>query len=553
MWLVAGALLLYALAIAGTQWVFIADAPDYAMGVAAARASGDVRGLMEFGHPLWRPLGYAFAHETGTTAPGPSHIHPWLRVLSFMNGVALVMGGVAAACAAGWLRSRLDPGAVVFAVLWLLGAKAFLNYSHVGTSYVPALGCLLAGLFVASLEPGAAGWRTARNLSAGFLYGASALFWTPFGLVLPGAVLAPLFLRPDWRRELSHVIVTAVAGIATLALAFGLVGVWLGFAEVKDLRSWVASASGGRTFGGLARAVIGIPRSLVDLGDFGRLAKRYLLKDPLCPTSAKDLLGLDLLKMLGIYAGLLAGALAAWRTARGRRSLLLAAALAAPLLAFAVLWQGGDLERYLPAAPALLLVMATGFQEARERTWLKGLLLASLAMMALTNLSVLSNGAIRRRQDAALARLPASTSVAAPRKVFVVSHPQDELFQFHRTYPMHPRNLGGLRVIDVFAPGLASSSGWRSRIDRLVASERESGGAVFVSSRLLAGTPEPEWDWIEGDDPRAAWLELHEHFARFDYERPGRPGEEFLLLRPGGELRAAPSGPTPSPRPPSSP
>jgi hypothetical protein len=118
---------------------------------------------------------------------------------------------------------------------------------------------------------------------------------------------------------------------------------------------------------------------------------------------------------------------------------------------------------------------------------------------------------------------------------------------------LHPRNLSGLRVFDVFAPGMVSSSGWRSEVDRLVASEREAGGSVFVSSRLLSRKPEPEWDWIEGDDPRVTWLDLHGYFARLDFERPGRPGEEFLLLRPGGELRAAPSGPTQSSRPPSPP
>jgi hypothetical protein len=421
-------------------------------------------------------------------------------------------------------------------VLWLLGAKAFLNYSHVGTPYVPGLGLLLAGLFVASLEPVTRGGSTVRDLSAGFLFGVSALCWTPFGLVLPGAVVAPLILRTDWRREFPHVFATGVAGISTIVLAYLIIGRWLGFAEVTDLWSWAGRASGGRSFGGIGRALIGIPRSLVDLGDFGRIAKRYLLKDPLCPVGAIDLLGLDLLKMLGIYAGLLAGILATLQAKQGRRSLLVASSMAVPLLVFAILWQGGDLERYLPATPALILLMAVAFQESRKHPWLRGLMLASLAIMSVTNLHALSESTIRRKQEAALSRLPASPSIHESRSVFVVSHFQDLLFQFNRNYPLHPRNLGGLEVFDVFAPGVVSSSEWRSRVDKRIASEWDSGGSVYVSSRLLARKPAAEWDWIEGDDPRVTWFALHEHLARLEYEGTVRSGEEFrLLVRTEGE------------------
>jgi hypothetical protein len=157
-------------------------------------------------------------------------------------------------------------------------------------------------------------------------------------------------------------------------------------------------------------------------------------------------------------------------------------------------------------------------------------MLASLIMVILTNVRVLSAGAIRQRQEAALSRLPVAGSAPEPRSVFVVPHPQDELFQFHRNYPFHPRNLGGLKVLDVFAPGLVASSEWRSRVDRRLALARDSGEAVYVSSRLLARKPAPDWDWIEGDDSRVTWRALHEHFARFEYQEAVRPGEEFLLL-----------------------
>lgn len=525
------ALVLYVFATAATDAVFIADAPDYARDAAAAESTGHVRGLMEFGHPLWRPLGYAFAREAGTAGAVPSRPAPWLQVLAFFTGVALAMGGIAAAAAAGWLRSLFEAGAAAFGVLWLLGAKAFLNYSQVGSPYVPGLGFLLAGLFVSMLELDATGARTARDLSAGLLFGLSALCWTPFGLVLPGAVFAPLLLRTDRKGWLSRVLVTGLAGVGSLAVAYVVVGLRLGFAESESLWTWASRASGGRSFGGLGRLLIGLPRSFVDLGELGRLAKRYLLADPLCPTRLRDLLGLDLLKLLAVAAGPLAALAAVSRTAAGRRFALAAAAMAAPLLAFALLWQGGDLERYLPATPALLLLMAAGFQEARGRRGPRGVMLASLAVMLTANAAVLSRPAVRRRQEAALTRLPASPGGPGSRSVFVVPHPQDGLFRFHRDYPFHPRNRAGFAVHDVFAPGMVSSSEWRSRVDRRIAEEWEAGGSVYVSSRLLAERPEPAWDWIEGDDRRVTWRELREHFAQLEYEPVERPGSEFLRLR----------------------
>jgi hypothetical protein len=531
--LAAAALLLYALAMAGTNWVFAGDAPDYARHVAAARVSGDLRGLMEFGHPLWRPLGWAYAAIADDPGTGARRLEPWLRILAFLNGAALVLGGAAAVFAALWLRSRFDGASAAFGLLWLLGARAFLNYAHVGTSYVPGLAFLLGGLFVASLGPASRGGRAARDVGAGVLYGASILCWAPYALVLPGAVAAPFLLGPDARREVGRVVLTGLAGLATLALAYGVVGVALGFAEVTDPWSWAARASGGRGYGGAGRVLVGIPRSLVDLGDLGRTAKRFLLRDPLCPATARDLLGLDLAKMLVVYAGLAAATLAAAASRRGRRVLLVAATMAVPLLAFAVLWQGGDLERYLPAVPALLAVQAAGFREARGRPLLRGVMGAALGTTILANVHALSNGAVRARQDAALSRLPPAAGRGEPRTAYVVPHAQDDLFLFYRTYPLHPRNLGGLRVEAVFAPGMPSSATWRERFDVLVAAEKASGGRVRVSSRLLAPRPSPEWDWIEGDDTRVTWRDLHEHFARLVYAAPERRGEEFLILERG--------------------
>ena len=42
------------------------------------------------------------------------------------------------------------------------------------------------------------------------------------------------------------------------------------------------------------------------------------------------------------------------------------------------------------------------------------------------------------------------------------------------------------------------------------------GGSVWVTRRVLANTPEPEWNWVEGDDSRISWKAVHAFFDQLD-------------------------------------
>lgn len=84
------------------------------------------------------------------------------------------------------------------------------------------------------------------------------------------------------------------------------------------------------------------------------------MDDPYNPVPLGDLLRFSLWKLALFYAALAALVVQLARSPMGRRALALLAVCGAPVLGFAVFWQGGDIERYLPLYPMLFLALAIG-------------------------------------------------------------------------------------------------------------------------------------------------------------------------------------------------
>jgi len=49
----------------------------------------------------------------------------------------------------------------------------------------------------------------------------------------------------------------------------------------------------------------------------------------------------------------------------------------------------------------------------------------------------------------------------------------------------------------------------------------DAGGEVWISRRVEVRAPRPEWGWVEGDDRRIAWLQLHGFFHALELGRKG--------------------------------
>ncbi len=140
------------------------------------------------------------------------------------------------------------------------------------------------------------------------------------------------------------------AGVCTVAMltVYAWVGRHLDLHSIAAYRDWVSASQHGITFGGPARAVVGLARFVVDLGDYGSDAKRYLVKDPFTQVTLAQLFSIELVKLIGVYLLAALSVVLTWRAPGGRRAVALFALGFGPVVAFGIFWQGGDLERYLP-------------------------------------------------------------------------------------------------------------------------------------------------------------------------------------------------------------
>jgi len=528
---------MYAVATLLTDWVFIGDAPDFARSSAAWLFGVNCQ-FLEFGHLAWRPVGAALLTLVDSPKTGDTFRSLSLDSLRNLGGASWTLGLLGVIGAAGWLRTILRSySAAAFGVVMLIACKAYLNFAQVGMPYVPSLALLFMGLCIASLEPKSVVWRVIFDVVAGLCFAASALAWGTFAIALPGAVLAPLVLSANWRRRLPRVVLSGAVGVATLLVVYFVVGRSLGFHSVAEYMAWIAAADHGISTGGLPRAAIGLARSFVDVGDYGRLVKRFMVRDAYNPVPLRGLLTADLLKIGAFYLTMLAFLVASLHGTIGRRALAAASLIALPVLGFAILWQGGDLERYLPAMPGLVLLAAAGFLEARGSGVLRLTMMAGVAIFAVSNAAAMSNRTVQRENDRMVARLAGYADRGQASRLIVVSHWQDGLMTFHRNRPFHQQNLSNLTVFPLVTPGKPDVALWRSTAARRILRTWDEGRDVLLSSRLVADRPDESWNWVEGDDPRVSWREFHDFFRELDLEPASAGKAEFRILIPSARNR----------------
>ena len=505
----------YAVATLLTEPVFVADTPDMAWS-SVAHVLGQDCSYLEPGHLLWRPTGFAMLQLFGSAREGTA-VAAAMRASQIQLGwLAWTAGLVAVLCGAMWLHRRVGSvPAAAFGLAVIVVSKAFLNYSQVGVSYLPALACLMAAVMLLG--------RTRTTLLgdafAGVLLGISVLMWGTFALAIPVALAQPMIFGSYPRRDLRRVL-AAMAGGAACAVTAGL-WVWttLGFTSTSELTAWAATADHGLSTSGLPRAVLGFARSYLETGDYGKMVKRFMLGDPTDPVSTRELIGLPFFGILAFYLGLLVAVIAAWKHVDGKRVLVFFALNAIPVAFFAIAWQGGDLERYLPLVPGIALLAAAGFAAARP--WQRGVLGAWLVIMIVTNAFALGAPLVDARRDSMRMALDGVAGEGRPLLVF--SHWQDERVQFDRNYPPQADPLP-FQFYHLFTSNSASVEDWKPRAASRILAAFDTGTAVYVSERLLASSAKREWQWVEGDDPRVRWADLQAFFAPLAYADSGDGG-----------------------------
>lgn len=523
----------YILLTALTEPFFMADTIGYADAV----ARGDFK---DFGHLGWYWIGYllsVFLLPVTSLFVGPSpvlNITFTFVLLNLLTGLMSVL----------LIRSLVHKvtghnGAAYAAAFALLGAQTFLNFTQTGTSYTFGMAFLLLGIWiiVAKDEDGLSARHAALGGAALFV---SVAVWFTFILAVPAALLASVLLRGMTRRRLMTAIGVGLVFSAILLLAFGAAGYSLGIRSVDGAREWIlASGHGVRGMNGIPRAAFGFARSIVDTGNDGPLLKAFLVGDPYNPVSLGQILRASLFKIALVYALVGAILLNLLRSADGRRTLAFLAITSAPVLAFAVMWQGAAIERYLPMYPALFLAFGVSLIVAGSHRRVAQASLACVGLIALANLGVLAKPVQAARQQAVVERVRDLTPLARPGSVVAVITQADEVWAFKWTFPFHPLNRSGdFSVYHLVEPGTTWTLGWPNAFAMQALATWDRGADVWISTRVRSERPLREWKWVEGVDPSVKWMDVQQLFARLETGTSVGGADGFLLLRPSPGNRA---------------
>lgn len=505
--------MLYLLLGALTHAHLTGDAPEYAGEIHdRIRTGSPPTGFWDAGHLAWRPLVFALLFFYRVIGGGGVSLDAVSHVLM---GLSWVAGLACALLLPLWLlRLGASSSASIFATIVLLGANAFLSYGPGGSSYIPALGCLLAGLYLLSSET--LSYRS--SALAGIVLACGVLLWLPFVLSLAGALSAPLLLRTSSRHQARCVGFATATCAVTGILSYAVVAIHLDATSPTSFLAWLSGASHGVTaVAGVPRAVLGFSRSFLNMGTDGTSLKRYLLHDQYNPVSRVALLGLGW-KMAAFYIVFATILLTMWRSA-WRPRLLFCCVSALPVLLFAIAWQGGDTERYLPLYPAFLLAFAASMSVSAQGA-VGGLVPATFALLLLlVNVPAYSRQKFIGEEKTIISRLGAFSDALLPEgSLLVVPTFNDRTAAYFRSGMVDSRRLqGSFAFHGLVELGAAGTAQWRSTFARRASDVWDRGGRIWLSRRALSPAPAAEWDWVEGDDRRVSWTDFGQFFSPFEF------------------------------------
>ena len=524
--------IVYLLLLAVTRTLDQGDTGVYADDIVHA-LHGQSSSLWEFGHAIWRPIGFMLLRVVSAGSASVGNAVAYSRATTALTIVSMLGGAIALMSLVSWL-TRLGISTVTAAVVAasFSCSAAFLGYAQTGASYIPALGMFMLGLScVARADDESRRWSV---LWASLAFAASVLLWFPMVLGVPAAAISMIVLRGNTkRRRLAAVGVCAISGSLTV-LVYVLIAGLAGIRSVTAFRAWMSQASNGIAgLGGLSRVVVGFGRSILNMDRLGLITKRHLIHDPYNPTTWGDILSGGLLRLAVLYLVLGVVAVVLSRKHDGRRAIAFLVLTAIPVVGFAFMWQGGDLERYLAMFPALFLALAIAVSSVSESTRL-GIAGFGVILLAVTNVPAISRS--RSRQECALlsSRLGAIPRDSSGPNMVLTPHAMDEIASFRSRCPRDPLliNTGSLRVFGLVMPHTITAAGWRDTLAARASRTWEQNGHLWISRRAFRPTPAADWKWAEGDEPSVPWRDFPAYFDSVDVGPPLGGADGFVELLP---------------------
>ena len=544
-----GFIALYSITVVGTA----ADTLVYVSNLLAYRQQGpgaSPRLLWEFGHLVWRPIGYVLWLAAHPFLSSWSGDNPVLEMTAVLIAVNFVVGLLLT-----WVlflvcrRLGLTGPAALIVTAGFLLSSTVLNYVHSGMSYNPGLLAQLTALLLlleAMRRPGRA---VALGLLAGCALALSVALWFPYVLTVPSVLLAGWLIhpaepgpdRPSGRGSL-RLVIAATLATAVVGVAFFGVGAALGhISSYPAFRDWVVnSAHGINPDRRLMRLPTGVTRSFFYMGDDGFILKRFIFGDPYAPASAFDILRAGIWKMVVVFLGIAGLVVALARRREGWPALAVLLCGALPALGFAVvLFETAEPARYEPAYPGLLVAICAALllpKNVRAPRWL---LAGVFAVMALVNLKAYAWD-LRAGASEDLARAVLVQEHTAHHGVAFITGFRDHLSSYVQKHPFSPMNRqNALPLFHLVEPGNVRLPVWRQDAACRMLETWDAGGEVWVSDRLVAPRPKPTWDWAEHDDSRIHWTDLPAFFTPLETDSHIGGADGFFRVTNAARNRAA--------------
>ncbi|HEX5734100.1 MAG TPA: hypothetical protein VF131_14800, partial [Blastocatellia bacterium] len=357
--------------------------------------------FQDFGHYLWYPLGWVVSQSLMpitrlVVGPDPlANVTLTLVIINWLAGllsVFMIYGLASHISKRNWVAYTVTIAFII--------SQGFLAYAQSGCSYVPGLSLLLLGLFLLVKNGDKPEQRFRAALFAGLALAGAVCLWFTYVWSIPAALAAPLFFYGFDKKQFRFVAQTcAVLGLAVV-LVYGAAAFSLGINSVEGLKNWVTHSSHGITgLNGAPRMVFGLSRSFINMGNDGPLFKAYLVHDPFNPVSIFDLLRVSLWKLALFYLFLGAILFNLLRSSQGRRIAGLFIVNALPVLLFAILWEGGAIERYLLLYPVIFIALAYSLSSTRSVRLLNYAALAFVAVAAVSNIAAMAKPVQQQRQQ----------------------------------------------------------------------------------------------------------------------------------------------------------
>jgi len=503
-----GLFLLSASLFAVTESTRYGDAPDYASEIRRGA-------LIEPGHMLWRPIGRVIALAAG-------QLNSTSNTLWTLQFLGMAASALAVACLF-LLTTRLYARPIaLFLSLVFAVSNGFWVYAFSGCSYGMSVLFQIAALYFATIDLPACN-RVRIAAAAGACGGLAAATWGAQIIVAPAMWLV-LMLKASLRSaEIAERLKITLALGSGYVLSFVVpICIFYALRGSLDARAYVAPSPGGKgvlawlasashdipPHSGLAQALrvaIGWPQSITSVGGLGADLRLWLYGDSGFPWSSW------IIVVLVFYLLMMLLALLLFRIFRSSNvssnGLLIGSIVAVGInLSFGALWQGTDLERYLPSLPFQVLLLGAALSATRMRA-APAAYAAAIAVPLIIGLlnwfgsfePALGRSSYRQEWLDALrahARADDVVVLLGPRKFSLVA-PHDPNFP---------------RIVNISYLVSTAGDAWRDAVQIDLAKVAKEGGRVLLGDSLFSRSSSPRDGWSFAEHPRPSPDEIADYF-----------------------------------------